>query len=164
MEMVGTISSVTASLLSDRVSARPLGTIPTIQGPPGCLLPLLVVLGPLQLRDTAFNQNGTVFVPVIITASQLHSPTLRYLWIGFTGDPSVLNLCSEDFEDDDDWVVSDAITAILNDVADDESKLLCAEIILCPRDVSSGSGGDDDCGKTAVLAIVSAFNQREESR
>lgn len=83
-------------------------------------------------------------------------------WIGFTGGPSVPRVCSEEFEDDADGVVGDA-RAVLNDAADDESKLLCAEIILCLRDVSGGGGGDADRGKMAALAIVSAFNQREES-
>ncbi len=47
-------------------------------------------------------------------------------WIGFTAGPSVPRVCSEEFEDDDDGVVGDA-RAVLNDAADDESKLLCAE-------------------------------------
>lgn len=83
------------------------------------------------------------------------------VWIGFTGGPSVPRVCSEEFEDDDVAVIGDA-RAVLNDAADDESKLLCAEIILCLRDVSGG-GGDADRGKMAGLAIVLAFNQREES-
>lgn len=40
-------------------------------------------------------------------------------------------VCSEDFEDDDEWVVGVAIGAVLNDAADDECTLLCAEIRLC---------------------------------